>query len=80
MIHDLLLLQTYFDPPFSVIYEEDLLRRFDEKQLSQAINEGWLEWRLLSPCRPHNREEANARIFWLSDKGRSAAGKLRRIK
>lgn len=80
MLRDLYLLQAYFDPPFSVIYEEDLLKRFDEQQLSAAIKKGWLEWRDITPCRPYSPDKKNARVFWLSYKGKSAAGKLRAIR
>ncbi|MCB9990072.1 MAG: hypothetical protein H6867_01670 [Rhodospirillales bacterium] len=64
MLIDLYLLQTYFAEPSSVIYEEELIRRYGGAAVRQAIKEGMLEKRQI-PC----KSGAVRHVCTLSDDG-----------
>ena len=43
MLHDLYLLSCYFEGPQSVLYEDDLRRRYGLKAVTDALKEGLIE-------------------------------------
>lgn len=49
MLTELYLLQTYFEEPHSLMYEEDLVERYGREPVSEAIRAGLLEHRRI-PC------------------------------
>ncbi len=49
MFQELSLLNEYFDQPYSVIYEEDLVEKYGRENVSKAIHSGALQHRWV-PC------------------------------
>ena len=65
MLHDLYLLSTYFEESFSVIHEDELIRRYGEEQTIQAIHAGYVDHARI-PC----GKGSTRCVCRLSDKGR----------
>jgi hypothetical protein len=49
MLTDLYLMENYFEEPFTVFYEDDLIRQYGADQIGAAIEDGLLERRPV-PC------------------------------
>lgn len=69
MLTDLYLLETYFEEPFTGIYERDLVRRYGPQEVERALQDGLIE-RCALPC----VKNAGNCLCRLSEKGRRCAG------
>ncbi|MEM6781716.1 MAG: hypothetical protein AAF569_07630 [Pseudomonadota bacterium] len=49
MLHDLFLMSEYFEPPFSCMAEEDLIRNYGTQALYSALSLGLIEQKC-APC------------------------------
>lgn len=65
MLQDLFLLRSYFEEPFTVMYEADLIEKYGAAAVIRAITDGLLEHRRV-PCGT-GRQRCVCRI---SEKGR----------
>jgi hypothetical protein len=68
MLKDLLALSGYFDEVETSLYEADLIRRYGQQTVHNAIDKGWLLHGWI-PCGQGNRRC----VVRLSEEGRRAA-------
>ncbi|MGH1377051.1 MAG: hypothetical protein ACRBCK_11965 [Alphaproteobacteria bacterium] len=68
MLSDLLSLESCFGKFESVMFVDDIQNTYGEYSVEQAIEAGYLEWRIICIGPDCGRQ-----LCWLSDKGRAAA-------